>query len=269
MVWDEDQSSHKTIRFLSQRDEKMNRNINRAEARRADKTRRGIGSRFGVAPNRTVSGICPVWLSAVGNQQICRATWMDCLRELNGHLTEIKQGINVPSNMDAALHRMGVLGLVTQVVSKGLPCCPEGSSNKARYTQLHDTLLGPEPPDDRRGSNLGIGTGGCGNSLPDRSGSGRLSPCGGLGGHGRRVPRPLLPLLKLRRVLPWRKDDDPVPPLPQHPDDRPTLLRAWVASRSSRQTSRVASARRNLSGPTLFLVGPTRLLTVDEARLKE
>ena len=120
----------------------MNKNMSRADARRADKSRRKTRSRIRMTPNCSTSDLCPVRLSAIYNEQVLRNTWMDCLSDLRAQLTEIKHGINVPSNMEAAITRMGILGLVVQWMTFDLHCCLEASLNKARIVKFRDKLMG-------------------------------------------------------------------------------------------------------------------------------
>ena len=118
----------------------MNRNMNRADARRAEKSRRKIRSGVRTTPNPSVGDLCPVRLSAIDNEQMLRKTWMDCLSELREHLTQIKHGVNIPGTMDAVMYRMGILGMIAQARSLELPCCLEANLNQARIVKFASTL---------------------------------------------------------------------------------------------------------------------------------
>lgn len=119
--------------------------MNRAEARRADKSHRKIGSKVGTTPNCAASGPCPVRVSAFEDEQVIRNTWVDCLRDVRHHFTEVKHGVNVPSNMDAALLRFSVVRRIGGINSKEMPCCLEANLNNARIVKFVDVLEGLVP----------------------------------------------------------------------------------------------------------------------------
>ena len=115
-------------------------NINRAEARRAEKRHRKFKSEVGTTPNHTQSSFCPIRLSAIHDEQVIRSTWMDCLRDLRERLTEIKHGVNLSGNMEIALDQIGGFGLIVQMASREMPCCLETNLNKARSVKFIDIM---------------------------------------------------------------------------------------------------------------------------------
>lgn len=118
----------------------MNRNTNRAEARRADKSRRKIGSEIGTMPNHTRSGPCPIRLSAIHDEEVIRSTWMDCLRDLRAQLEKAAHGLDVQGNMDEAGTRLGILYAVLKSMDCEAPCCLERNLNKARIARCLNAL---------------------------------------------------------------------------------------------------------------------------------
>ena len=101
------------------------------------KPRPNQGNRGRSAP---ASGVCPVRLSAMGDEEVLRSTWVVCLRDLRAHLEKAARGVDVQSNLDEAGTRLSILYVVLMTMGYEAPCCLEGNLNKARIARCLNAL---------------------------------------------------------------------------------------------------------------------------------